>query len=199
MNLPASGPPNLIPRDGWKQLPSDAHFVHFYASDQELVDGVCGHVGSGLLAGAKAIVIATPAHLAMLEGCLVHWGLDLDAARGWKQYDTLDAAETLDRFMDGDTPNEARFRAIIEPLLADSGSYPRTVAFGEMVSVLWREGRIEAALRLERLWNVVTSRYNFSLLCAYDAHETAAAGDVKALSKVCAAHSAVIAPTLWPA
>ncbi len=199
MNLPASGPPNLIPRDGWKLLPSDAHFVHLYEDDRELVDGVCGHIGSGLLAGAKAVIIATPAHLAMIESCLAHWGVDLDAARSWKQYDTLDAAETLDRFMVGEKPDEARFRAVIEPLLSRSGSYPRTVAFGEMVNLLWRNGRDEAALELERLWNIVTSRYNLSLLCAYDASDAVAANEDKLLSKICAAHSAVIAPALWPA
>jgi hypothetical protein len=31
--------------------------------------------------------------------------------------------------------------------------FPRVVAFGEMVSLLWSKGRHDAALHLEELWN----------------------------------------------
>jgi hypothetical protein len=39
--------------------------------------------------------------------------------------------------------------------------------FGEMVSLLWDAGLIDAAVELEVLWNELGVQYPFSLLCAY--------------------------------
>jgi hypothetical protein len=40
-------------------------------------------------------------------------------------------------------------------------------AYGEMVDVLWKEGRPEAAIELEILWNKLALKHTFSLLCGY--------------------------------
>ena len=40
-------------------------------------------------------------------------------------------------------------------------------AYGEMVDVLWKQGRIEATIRLEMLWNKLANRYGIALLCGY--------------------------------
>lgn len=39
--------------------------------------------------------------------------------------------------------------------------------FGEMVAVLWAEGKTRTAIRLEELWDELATRHAFSLLCAY--------------------------------
>ena len=39
--------------------------------------------------------------------------------------------------------------------------------FGEMVAVLWEQGKKEAALELERLWNEILNGHPFHLHCAY--------------------------------
>jgi len=36
-----------------------------------------------------------------------------------------------------------------------------------MVDVLWKQGRTEAAIRLELLWNGLAARFRFALLCGY--------------------------------
>ncbi|MDP9275804.1 MAG: MEDS domain-containing protein [Chloroflexota bacterium] len=41
--------------------------------------------------------------------------------------------------------------------------------FGEMVALLWAEGDRNGALVLEELWNDLTRRLSFPLLCAYPA------------------------------
>jgi hypothetical protein len=38
------------------------------------------------------------------------------------------------------------------------GQNPRVVAFGEMVSLLWEQGKPDAAIALERLWNDLAAR-----------------------------------------
>jgi hypothetical protein len=49
------------------------------------------------------------------------------------------------------------------------GRADRTVvrAYGEMVDVLWKEGRSRAAIRLEMLWNALAMRSGVALLCGY--------------------------------
>jgi hypothetical protein len=39
--------------------------------------------------------------------------------------------------------------------------------FGEMVAVLWNDGKHDAALSLEELWNDLREEHDFSLFCAY--------------------------------
>jgi hypothetical protein len=45
----------------------------------------------------------------------------------------------------------------------------RTVlrAYGEMVDLLWRQGKAEAAIELEVLWNKLALSFDFALLCGY--------------------------------
>ena len=45
----------------------------------------------------------------------------------------------------------------------------RTVlrAYGEMVDLLWRQGKSEPAIELEMLWNKLALSYDFALLCGY--------------------------------
>jgi hypothetical protein len=43
----------------------------------------------------------------------------------------------------------------------------RVAAFGEMVALLWAEGKGEAAIGLEQLWNFLAETHAFSLQRAY--------------------------------
>jgi hypothetical protein len=52
-------------------------------------------------------------------------------------------------------PDEQRFAEVVGTVvqrMAQNGSR-RVCAFGEMVALLWAEGRHDAAIRLEELWN----------------------------------------------
>ncbi len=145
------------------------HFVQFYENDSFLIDEVSGFLGAGLAAGQAGIVIATAAHRAgfeakLLAGQAAAAESPLEAGR----YIALDAAETLSRFMVDGWPDEGRFAAVIGGVIRQAAPDGRRVrAFGEMVSLLWAEGRHEAAIRLEEMWNDLAAAHSFSLLCAY--------------------------------
>jgi hypothetical protein len=66
----------------------------------------------------------------------------------------------------------------------------RVVAFGEMVALLWAEGRGESAIQLEQYWNDLAAHYQFALCCAYP---MPGFGNRHAASfmKICAQHSHV--------
>ena len=70
--------------------------------------------------------------------------------------------------------------------------YPAMRAYGEMVDLLWQQGRRDAALRLEGYWNELGKLHAFSLLCAYrmDPLDSHVYGGP--LESVCDAHSHLI-------
>src|SRR5581483_1751936 len=165
----------------------DAHFVQFYEGDTFLVDEVSRFIGSGLQAGDAGIVIATPPHREALQARL------RPPAGDPGSYIVLDARETLSRFMHGGSPDEQRFHDTVGALVRDAaGNGARRVrAFGEMVAVLWEEGKPEAAIRLEQLWNDLATRHSFSLFCAYPMRAFARSEDARGFMHVCAEHTHV--------
>lgn len=59
--------------------------------------------------------------------------------------------------------------AVVVPALdaARAAGCERIRAFGEMVDILHRGGRLSAVLRLEELWNELLAAERIALLCAY--------------------------------
>jgi PAS domain S-box-containing protein len=165
----------------------DGHFVQFYEGDAFLVDEVTRFIGSGLMTGDAGIVIATQAHREALRLRLQPPAADAGA------YLVLDAEETLSRFMLNGAPDEKRFTETLGDVIRGAGrnGARRVRAFGEMVAVLWDEGKSEAALELERLWNDLAKKHAFSLFCAYPMRSFARSEDGKAFLHVCAEHTHV--------
>ena len=169
------------------------HAVQFYGSEQSLYVTVAGFLAEGLLAGQPAIVIATPEHAAAIEAHLA--GKLIDCARARRNGDLilLDAEDTLGLFMLGDVPDPDLFEQNVGRMIMQALSGRQTIlrAYGEMVDVLWKQGRSEAAIALEILWNKLALKHNFALLCGY------AMGSfykqTKQLEDVCAQHSHVTA------
>ena len=185
------------PRMVSAHTPVDQHAVQFYEKDDYLLEGVARFVASGIRDGDCAIVIATKAHRAELEARLVRRAFDLNAARRRGSYVALDAAETLAKFMVGDLPDAARFEHVVGTLIERSVQGPplrRVRAFGEMVALLWADGKPDAAIALERLWNELATHQTFSLLCGYPMRVFAGAGHRRGFAEVSAEHSHV-APT----
>jgi PAS domain S-box-containing protein len=181
------------PTTHWTEADQTEHFVQFYEADTALLESVRGYVASGLAAGAAAIVIATRAHLDELERQWKSDGLDLEAARSSGQYTGLDADETLSRLLLDDWPQPKRFLDVIGSVVAEAASrFPRVIAFGEMVALLWKDGRQSAAIHLEELWNELQKKHPFALFCAYPLSECSEEAHTAPFRSVCAAHSRVI-------
>ena len=146
------------------------HAVQFYGSDQALFTTVGGFLSEGLIAGNPALVIATPAHGAAILDELTHRLIDVQQAKHLGDLICLDAEETLATFMAGDVPDPGAFRKNVGDAIDQAlGGRLRTPvrAFGEMVDVLWKQGRPEAAIKLEILWNELAASHSFQLMCGY--------------------------------
>src|SRR5260370_26287214 len=169
-----------------------AHRVQFYEADSFLLEALSDLVGDSLVAGDSSVVIATRAHREGLEAGLRARGLDLDALRDQGRYVALDAAETLAAFMVDDFPDAARFRKIIGEVIerAIKKSESRHVyAYGEMVALLLTDGKGDALVRLERLWNELGNELSFSLCCGYPLKQFSINPDEPLFLKICAEHS----------
>ena len=169
------------------------HFVQFYESDEFLLEAVGGFIGPSLRTGDAGIVVATSAHLARLEDVLCARGLDLAAARASGQYVSLDAAETLSRFMVDGEPDPGRFEDVIGGMIVESAAGKRRVRiYGEMVALLATEGNHRATIRLEQLWNDMQHRRSFSLFCGYPMDRFGGEALAELLGDVCEEHTRVV-------
>jgi signal transduction histidine kinase/ActR/RegA family two-component response regulator len=174
---------------------SSSHLVQFYEDDSYLVDTVSRVIGKSLEDGDGAVVIATQPHREAIEERLGARGLDLAVLRNQGRFIALDAGETLAKISLDEYPNSERFKAVIASTIAKiNAASPRhfTRAFGEMVALLWTEGKRDAALRLEAMWSDLATRMRFALCCAYPLNSFATALDSDYLARVCAEHSHVI-------
>jgi len=174
-----------------------AHVVQFYGEDGFLLDELSRFVGTSLGAGEAAVVIATGEHRDGLAQRLQAWGLDTATAAAQGRYISLDAAEALSKIMLRGSPDAGRFAAVVgaaveKVTFATDGEPRRVAAFGEMVALLWAEGKPEAAICLEQLWNEFAKTHPISLRCAYPMAGFCREEHGDLLLKICAEHSAVI-------
>jgi hypothetical protein len=146
------------------------HAVQFYGNDAELFKTVGTFLSEGLVGGHPSVVIATPPHRMAIEKALEHHLIDVERARRLGDLVLLDADDTLGTFMVGGIPSASVFKKVMGDVIEQSlrGRERTPVrAYGEMVDVLWKQGKTAAAVRLEVLWNDLAATHVFSLLCGY--------------------------------
>ncbi len=186
----------LVPHSDWDETSGSGHFVQFYDEDVFLLDAVSRFIGTALGSGGAAIVIATSAHRDGLSRALTDRGLDVGTIGACGRYITLDAAATLSEFLIDGWPDEARFMQILGGAVeraAAAADRDRPVrAFGEMVALLCADGRREAAIRVEELWNELAQQRRFSLFCAYPMNAFGSEAEGASFVRICAVHTQVI-------
>jgi hypothetical protein len=189
---PAEGP---FPATSSKARVSHDHVVQFYHNDSALFATVSTFLADGLENGEPCIVIATADHARGITERLTKRGIDVAASVRVGLLIVEDAHDLLARFMVGETPDRDCFRACVTQLLQLAGATnpnAKLRAFGEMVDVLWEEGRPAAALRLEELWNEITEEHSFTLLCGYGIGRFHGSGHKAGFEAVCRQHGRVI-------
>jgi PAS domain S-box-containing protein len=182
---------------GWHQARLQGHSLQFYEDDDILLDGLSRFIGAALLSGDSALVVATRTHREGLAQRFSRRGLDLTPAIFRGRYVSLDAAHTLSRFMVGGRPDRILFSRILGGIIRKLGAAaqaerPRVAAFGEMVALLGAEGKWDAAIQLEKLWNELARTHSFHLHCAYPIDFFSQERDGELLQTLCWEHSHVV-------
>jgi signal transduction histidine kinase len=188
----------LVPQRSWFQNDGHQHGVQFYSADKFLIEELSRYVSHALHAGDAAIVVATEEHREGLIRRLTAQGVEVGTSIEQGRFIALDAARMLTTFMIEGWPDQQRFSdvvgGVIEKAVAatDRGANPRVAIYGEMVALLWDQGKAEAAIRLEQLWNDLARSKSFFLFCAYPISSFSHERDADLLMKVCGEHSVVI-------
>ena len=145
--------------------------MQLYGPDERhLVQNVCRYFADGLLLEEGIVAVTTPKHRAGFIRGLSAMGVDMEAAQAQDRALFFDAAETLATL----TPHGGS--GILRALPKSSAAY-RTApgqaakgpsgSTGETVGLLWLDGKIDEAIRLEELWNRFLETANVTLLCGY--------------------------------
>jgi KaiC/GvpD/RAD55 family RecA-like ATPase len=172
-----------------------SHDVQFYQNEDFLATAVAQYLADGVRSGQPLIVITTAAHRKAFADRMRSMGVDPDDLVHARDVIWLDAQETLSAFMEGATPNRELFDATIGNVfekLMTNRKYLVVRAYGEMVDLLWKQGKAEGAIVLEELWNGLASKYSFSLLCAYSKASLQTDSSPHGLERICGQHSRVL-------
>jgi DNA-binding NarL/FixJ family response regulator len=173
-----------------------SHAVQFYSDDASLLLGFTGFIEAALSAENVVIVVATEPHRNALFQRLRANGVNIGAAIEQGKYIPLDVNDTLAAFMGNDLPDPVRFRKIVGDLLAGvakgvKSSDPRIAACGECAPTLWAQGKAEAAVQLEHLWDEIARSGNINILCGYVLNSFQRNQESNVYERICAEHSAV--------
>ncbi len=176
-------------------VPRSGHAVQIYADVGELADSVAAYLAAGFEAGEPAILVATPEHRERFAEHLAKSGRDSQDVEEQGLLTSADAELTLAGILENGTPTPARFEHVVGSLIdrvAERWPQREIRVFGEMVDLLHHRGQIDAAVRLEELWNAAAQSRRFSLLCGYRIDVFDRSSQATALPHVCEAHSHIL-------
>jgi CheY-like chemotaxis protein len=174
---------------------SRRHEVEFYPDDAAFVVGFTRFIETALEAGDAVIVVATESHRKGLLQRLQEHGVDVAAAMERGRYVSLDAAETLSTFMVNDLPDPARCLKVagdlvMEAAKAAQGKPPRVAVCGECAPSLWAQGKADAAVEVEHLWDEIARTHEVHMLCGYVMNSFQREPERHLYERICAEHSA---------
>jgi DNA-binding NarL/FixJ family response regulator len=175
---------------------SHIHHAHFYSDDASFLTGFTHFIESALKTGRAVVVIATASHrqglLHRLEAC----GVDIAAAMEQGRYRVLDVEKMLATFMVNDLVDPLQLQKFASDLLAAAAQasmteHPSVAVCGEGTSLLWAQGKADAAIQIEHLWDEIARKGNVEVLCGYIFNNLQRESEPHMYEKICAEHSAV--------
>lgn len=177
----------------WSAAPG-THAVQFYEGERFLHGAISRFFANGLEAGEPLVMICRRRTLeGVAERLAAEYGLTPgDVA---ERIVFVDVDEALRSFMDGITPDPARFERRFADLMASiprRGTNDTVWIYGEMVDVLCKEGNHAAAVQLEELWNAVSAGDRMSVICGYAIEDFDDDMSATQLRAVCRQHTHVI-------
>jgi CheY-like chemotaxis protein len=172
-----------------------SHEVEFYSDDAAFVVGFTRFIEAALEAGDAVIVVATESHRKSLLQRLQEHGVDV-AVIEQGRYVSLDVADTLSTFMVNDLPEPARCLKVagdlvMEAAKAAQGEPPRVAVCGECAPSLWAQGKADAAVQVEHLWDEIARTHEVDILCGYVLNSFQREQESHIFERICAEHSAV--------
>jgi hypothetical protein len=175
---------------------SRCHEIEFYSDESSFLNGFTRFISAALKAGNAAVFVGTKAHRYALYEKLHTKSADIRAAIRVGKYVALDAVELLSNFMVNDMPNPSRFLKVVDDLIVATSTWKndehlRVAICGECAPILWAEGKADAAIRLEELWDEAARAHDVEVLCGYSLETLRCDEDSYTLRRICEEHSTV--------
>jgi hypothetical protein len=153
-----------------KSAEPHSHFVHFDRDEEVLAVNVGNYLWEGLKRGDGLLVVATAQHRELFSRRLSELGAGREEAVRRRQLVFLDGFETLASLMRDGQPDWELFQSTVGSAMESvrpREGHRGLRAYGEMVGILWTQGELAAAIRLEQYWNKLLRSMAFSLFCFY--------------------------------
>jgi anti-sigma regulatory factor (Ser/Thr protein kinase) len=193
------GHPHRTPEGSEPQTPRRFdHRAELYDDDEQLVAGVIEYLRPALAAGGAAIAIVTAEHRELFAAGLARAGVDVTAAQAAGTLIILDAAEMLALVMADGAPDLVALSSLADGVLAGLARHGGPVrGYGEAVALLWEQGRIDAVMALEDLWDAQAARHGIGLQCGYPSM-LFTRDDAEQFTAMCGHHSSTTVPPGHP-
>jgi DNA-binding NarL/FixJ family response regulator len=172
------------------------HDAGFYADEASMLNAWIQAAESALKAGHTFILISIESRERTVRNRLQSRGVDIDRAIQEKRCVFVNPSDMLSQFMVDDWPDEALFEKAATPVLVDAlnastSTRPRVMVCGDCVSGLWRDGKGDATVRIEQLWDALTRAHEVDTLCGYLMDPPPHDDHRQVFQRICAEHTAV--------
>jgi len=179
------------------------HELQVYSDDASLIDSFARFVAGGLNTGNAVVVLATDEHRRGLDQILHARGFDLSAVVGSGGYIPMDVGELLSTVMVHDRPDAERFTELVNRVVSRAGKAPngtdrRVLACGECSPYLLAKGKLDAALRMEELWDAAVYKFGLGTLCGYMTRGFRGSEKHRIMQAICSMHSRVVPQNFNP-
>lgn len=172
------------------------HQAVFYPDDVSFVAGFADFAKAAIGDGSPVVVLATESHRAGIRKVLAGKGVDVEAAIQVGTFIEADAHEVLSYLMANEMPERTRVETLAASLLAKGGKASNgrdaRVSFcGELAPTLLANGKVEAAIQVEHIFDNFAKAQKIDVLCGYVESEFPRDGRKRIFERICAEHSAV--------
>jgi DNA-binding NarL/FixJ family response regulator len=176
------------------------HEAGFYADEAVMLNEWTQAAESALTRGHAVIVLAVDSRRHAMYQRLRDCGIDMDGAIRDNRYVSLDLTTVLSQFMIADWPDERLFEKVVTPIIVDAlkastSTRPRVLVCGECAPSLVRDGKENAAVEVEQLWDRVAFAHEVDTLCAYLVDLPVCEERDRVLQRINAVHTEVYTPS----
>jgi CheY-like chemotaxis protein len=169
------------------------HELEVFGDDESLLYSLVNYVKRALDAQSTAIVMASAEHLVGMRGRLRLEGVDISDSIRRGNYIQVDVHDLLSSFMTDGRPDSVRFEQISGGLIREAikRNKGEVAVCGECAPILWSEGKFQAAIDIERLWDRLARMYPVHTLCGYTQDHGVDLEKHPSFPRICSHHTAV--------
>jgi DNA-binding NarL/FixJ family response regulator len=166
-----------------------------FGSPEAVGDEYARFAEAGLAHGRAVVVVAPRTALESIQAWLEARGVSVGRAIDEGRYQALEVDPGLVELMPDGRYDRERFRVAAHSLLDGAAKVAparRVAVCGEIAPRLWKDGRADVAIDIERLWDRAVKASGADLLCGYAVDDSCLAdGEYSVFREICGVHQTV--------